>query len=466
MTARLAPGPFLLAATLLGTLLLGAGCRHNVYELELTPEQESLDRQLTCWSEPRTEGGRTQALPADELRRLAQEYAAPLDPTAQDKHHFQRKFTGRLPNDVGGAGYYLYWPSGLGETFVYLEEFRGTGLLAAEFRRRQEGVDRLVEHLLAWLKAEYAHEPEFDRLAVLIDREVRADLHDAAAWVWAYGVTSPDKALSAEQLAARLQLFLAQRGYVAPAELPAWRRALDEAQHGASQRLLERLQRLVASKLGHPADEAIPAGLAWLADERRLQASCEKYLASTPEYARLLAAWEEERKAKPDARRPHPHDVLAELLLAGLVPDLRIAPDDALRIRLHAGQRPFATNGAWNSDSGEVTWNAELPPRGFDRRQAPRLMYAAWAMPNRAAQVRHFGRVMLEGKALADYCLWVRGLTPDEAAAWETFVATLAADDDPFAKVQAFRFEAADPHVAAALQETPRRLLAPGPQNR
>lgn len=449
-------------ALLLALLLVTCGCQRNVYEIELQPDRESLDRKLVFWRENADGDGSLSAYDEADLRRIAALYGQAATNTGAVKHDFQRKFQGRTPDDVGGSGYYVHWSTSLGATSGYIEEFRGDGDLVAEFERRQKAFDRLVDHLLAWLKSEYAQEPHFDEIAQLVDVELRGDVRNIAAWVWAYGVTSPDKPLQHEVVAARLEMYLARRGYVAPDELPAWRRAFSDMNDQQPGRLLELLQRLVASKLGHLADKPPPEWLAWMTDLPRLEASLEKYLSGTPEYTQALAAWEKKRKEDPEAAKPRTQDVVPQMVLGAILPEIHLDPDDHLSIKLLSGVEPFATNGQWQAAEGQVVWKAELLPRGIDARQSPRLAFALWSKPNDEAQKKHLGKVALDGTKLAEYCFWHRGLTPAESAGWDKLVASLDGDADSWARLRAFRFAGGDASSPpGALLETPRRLLLP-----
>ena len=57
--------------------------------------------------------------------------------------------------------------------------------------------------------------------------------------------------------------------------------------------------------------------------------------------------------------------------------------------------------------------------------QAPAICYALWAEPDVTAQTEQFGKIFLNGKNLMGYIAWLKGLTAEEAAQWNSFLKTL-----------------------------------------
>ena len=96
-------------------LFIASGCSHNVYEIEMQHTSAGLERKLTCW---RKSGKEIEAMPGDELKRIAAGYNATVEPPLDRQHVFQGTFNEKLPEDVGGAGFYARNESPLGSRSI------------------------------------------------------------------------------------------------------------------------------------------------------------------------------------------------------------------------------------------------------------------------------------------------------------------------------------------------------------
>jgi hypothetical protein len=107
-----------------------------------------------------------------------------------------------------------------------------------------------------------------------------------------------------------------------------------------------------------------------------------------------------------------------------------------LELKLHSGQKPYATNGQWDEQAASLSWSENL------RQDAPLpvFCFALWSQPERAFQEAHFGKVLLSGEELAEYVLWYRGLDSREAAEWDRFMAGCKPGGDLKTALEAFRF--------------------------
>jgi hypothetical protein len=105
-------------------------------------------------------------------------------------------------------------------------------------------------------------------------------------------------------------------------------------------------------------------------------------------------------------------------------------------VKLTLNQAPNHTNGKWQD--GRVIWDASLDAS----RPLPALCYASWSQPDRQFQETHFGRVLLDGDELMQYCLWENGLSTDQAREWKTFLSGLQRDPELKKKLEAFRLVA------------------------
>lgn len=455
----------------LAILFLVSGCEHDVYDLLLQPRATGMQRTLV-YSRIDTDEAQNEVLKLvlqAELDRLAVLYGMPTVPAAARRFTFVREFPERTPDDVGGAGYCRCWPSSLGSLGVYVERFRGSDDQAAEVEKRLQAADRLVALLRDWLETRLGRAADWDRLQAFLADACRRDLHNLVLVAWA-GHFVEDSGLAGTAAKdgwftmARVLLFLAERGYLLPQELPAWLRACREQEqtHGNLAPLAPLIASALARRAGLAEDSAVVVALRRELMRAQLQDDVEGYLAHTPEWQARLAAWQAEHIAHPETAAPVPTDVLADLALlaAGFGPGS--GGDGELRLRLRLTVEPFQANGTWDAAKRDVSWRATLvgPAR------TPYLAYASWSEPDEARQTQRFGRTVLRGEALGDYALWVHGLDAKEAAEWEAFLDRLRPAGDPAARLAEFRFEsemAAGPpteeNLAASHAQPGRKLL-------
>lgn len=81
---------------------------------------------------------------------------------------------------------------------------------------------------------------------------------------------------------------------------------------------------------------------------------------------------------------------------------------------------PFLTNGDWDESLSKIHFRTKVFPAHDRRRIAPPVFHAAWSVPDSEAQENAFERVVLEGQALAEYCIWERTLSEEDAHLWTT----------------------------------------------
>ena len=85
-----------------------AGCNTDHYEIELTPDGESMKRDLTVWCEEESDGKtRIVALSEKDFQRITAAYQQPAAGAKAKKYRFSSRFREAVPDDVGGAGWYL-----------------------------------------------------------------------------------------------------------------------------------------------------------------------------------------------------------------------------------------------------------------------------------------------------------------------------------------------------------------------
>jgi hypothetical protein len=126
-----------------------------------------------------------------------------------------------------------------------------------------------------------------------------------------------------------------------------------------------------------------------------------------------------------------------------------------LVVKLSTPSAPVNTNGRWDETNRCVLWEADLEQR-TDTNCVPTVCYASWSQPDEPYQRQHFGRILLSGESLVQYCLWRGGLNEKQAGEWEALLAGLQASEKMDAKVQAFRFSEEPPQPASESQPQPR----------
>jgi len=417
--------------------LLGADCIGVRYEIALEPKEDGLQRTITAASAQEGPDGRRAIMPdKNELKRIAALYgqAAPTGDAVTGT------FSYRTPADVGGAGFYARLSSPMGTAFGYVERIRGNDDLAGQIDRIRHGADKTVDLLAGWLRAELGRSPQCDRLCAFIKGPFRRDLENVALAFWAGKFSSdhepPGHAEAAQKdLAARLAVYVLERGYIRADDVPTIVRAAQTDQPGT---IFKLIQRLVATKMGIPADRAVPKSLAFLAGPKTAEASLKAYLAGTEQYKGLLKAHRQEQ-AEPDDTPdpPDPMEVLLEPLVDLAVPFWGfLTRADQVTLALATGVEPMHHNGTWVPQGGKVTWKTTIRTGDKAKGQLPAVFWAVWGKPNRALQTKHFGKVLLADERLVEYGLWYAGLTRAEAGRWDAFVADLTPGDDPETKAR------------------------------
>jgi hypothetical protein len=435
------------------------GCEHDHFVVEVTPDGETFQRKLTCWHLYGEGDKEIRPLAPEKLTRIGKLYEKTETVEGGKKHLFTGRFTGQTPADVGGAGSYTHFTSPLGSTSSYVERFRGSDDLEAELSQRRAAADQLTDLAIGWLESELGQQPGFEQLKKFLDRDLRQDLKNLALYGWAGDAMKTQQSDLGTEFLLRAAQYLCERGYASPKDAPGLARAAFSEDPAP---LLKHLQRLVARKMGLPADRPLPDALAFLSDPQRLRASWNKYGSTTELFQKRLKKWKEEKQTDPNATQPTPEDLLIELV-GQLVFEFRLfAADDTLELKLHSGQKPYATNGQWDEQAASLSWSEDL------RHDAPLpvFCFALWSQPERAFQEAHFGKVLLSGEELAEYVLWYRGLDSREAGEWDRFIAGCKPGADLKPALETFRFSGdrqPDPNKPdekpASLADTPRGLI-------
>jgi len=421
--------------------LVVTGCPHNDYLVQLQPRGHTIERTLVFYREDgvntNTGSPNYQAFDAAELAAISSLYPAQGLTRDGERYVVRGEFTNELPNDVGGAGAYTNLTTSLGEAGFYVERFRGNDDLAAMSEQRCQAADQLGDLIAGWSQMELGPEPGYDKLRQFLEADFRRDLLNLAAYGWDGQLTGAYHTNAGEEFAVRFGQYLFQRAYFTIGEIPDLFR---EASENDTQALLRRIQRLVVRKMGVPETEPVPASLAFLADQTTMEQSFDKYLAGTDLYRAKLKQWEEDKKLKPDTKQPEPLEVASDAI-GNLVEfdSNSFGQPDHLAVRLSLPSSPVHSNGRWDEALQQVVWETSIEER-TNASHIPFFCYASWAQADQAYQKKHFGRVVLAGDELTQYCLWRNSQDEQEGAEWDAFVASLQPGSGLAERLDAFRF--------------------------
>jgi hypothetical protein len=463
-------------------VLLVTGCPREEYTVELTPQGDVIERKLTFFQADGSDANGApnyQAVSTNELAAIARVYP-PGGLVEKDNwlHVATGKFSGAMPADIGGAGSYTNYSGPLGHAAVYLERFRGDDDLATSTTRRLRAADKLTELVLGWSRAELGNEPRYNNLRTFLDQDFRRDVQNLGLYWWQSCLLSVSGTKNQEEFAARFGQYLLERGYLKLEDLPGLLKML-----GANDNRFpsEWVRRLVMTKLGLPATEATPKSLAFLKDNDTMEASWEKYLATTDEYKHRLWKWRRQNfsaeylnwsglkkqiggifrapstnsPTKATAQpRPRP-EAIAEELIQELF-NGGTSGDNRLTVTIALTAPPLNTNGRWDEAARKVRWESNLAHAPGSEPEPAVFCYAAWSEPEAAFQKEHFGRVILKGDELMSYCLWRAGLAAPRIAEWDALMNSLRPQEEIKAKLDAFHFsDEAKIAPAAAGTQTP-----------
>lgn len=428
-----------------GLFAVFAGCRSYHYEIELIPDQDAIQRQLTCWFADNAKDDEWTILnfPADTLSKIASAYGATPDEKRDKKHTFRSRFTGKMPVDLENSGTYTRWTSPFGAAYLYLERFGGNDDIAGQIDARRKACSRLIAQSIGWLESELGKEAKWNDVRQWLDVDVRRDLENISFTILASGPDSAESVSDQHVFAGRLLQYLVERGYLEPRELAKF-------SSGDADPFLETVDRLVGRRLGLADDAPRPMAMAFLRDENSATASLDRYLRETPEFQALMNEWNKLKKDSPDAREPEPIDVVASLVESSFV-ELNLFGDATkLDIVLVTGVKPFATNGAWEEDGQKIRWKGTMN----GKQGLPTIFQAYWCEPNSAEQEMHFGWLALAEEELFNYVLWYNSLGKNDRDEWNAFIAALRPGADLVSKLTSFRFSS-DPPLAPNLTLIP-----------
>ena len=425
--------PFALVAM----AFLVTGCPHNQYIVQLKPHGIGIERTLVFYREDGTNAGAPvyQSFATNELAAITALYPVAGLTNEGQRHIARGDFTNAMPSDIGGAGVFTNLTTSLGAASFYVERFRGNDDVAGMTERHFKAADQVTDLFLGWSRLELGREPGYHKLRQFLDGDFRRDLKNMGAYWWEGQLVSNYKTNANEEFIVRFGQYLGERGYFTTGEIPDMFR---DASGNDTPVLLRRIQRLVARKMGVPGTNPMPASLAFLADESAMEKSFEKYLAGTDLYRSKLKQWEKDKKLKPDAKRPEPSEVAGDAI-GGLVEFDLSGQSDHLVVRLSLSSPPVHTNGRWDEALKQVVWESDIEDK-TKVFHLPFSCYASWAAADREFQEMHFGKVVLTGDELTQYCLWRCSQSRQSGNEWDAFLAGLQPGNGLVEQLDAFRF--------------------------
>lgn len=440
------------------------------YTVELTPAGDGFERKLTCSKNASSE----QRSHIGELYRKQ-----------QGKHIFVGIFT-NVPNDINESGSFMHLNTQMGTSSLYTERFRGSDDVYARLEKGYRSIDILVDLLIGWFEMELGHEPNFEMLRTFCSQNLRQDIKNIYVYIYVGTIVSqmqtdghidmeessegePTEHVEqssqtetteyVEEFAARAYHYFAARGYFDQIQLPDMAGAMNYAENRDDCGwLMTIIQRFIAGKMGYQDSTELPASLSFLSDAETAKVSFEKYIRASEVYKN---AWEKKKLEEddPNAEPPEAWEAIyTETGIFDWFPFRLFADKYTYKVSLSCGAKPVGSNGKWDEQTKTLTWSATTP-EGSSGWQT--FFYAAWSMPNKQFQTEHFGKLVLKGENLAEYCLWREGLTQKDAEEWDKFLLSLGPGTELPAQLASFRFTA-DPAGTTGLANVPRELILSG----
>jgi hypothetical protein len=411
-------------------LLLAGGRQRGQYHISMSVDGDTLTRELR-YTKPHKENESPPPIEVEEARHLAQVYGVDV-PVASSEIVVSGSFTGATPTDIGGAGSLQYLRSPLGEAWIYIERFRGTDQPRASLVDREAAADELADIVRDWFRIELKGIADAERVVTFLDTDYRTDLRELVTFVWLAeamnDVSESDPARDHEMLM-RIGTYFVERGYVDITKLPelvklSWNDTDEEFRLIVNRALARRLDLDLSRdewaflKTRGTVEQSLDAALR---DDPRLRDYVRRVSPNGPETGVPASAW------------------VGDVSMRAF--GMSLQGGDALSVRLKLEDAPFQTNGEWNPAEKCAMWNRGLPLReAKSSHPLPAFLYAEWSTPNAAFQQAHFGKTVLAGQTLLEYCTWSSGLADDQRQAWDEFVATLKPGPGLAAKIQGFVF--------------------------
>jgi len=449
--------PSRLAMVCLGVVVLaGGGCQQRRVRVEMAPDEQGMNRSFA-----------TNTLDKAGRARLAEAYGrdAKRD-QGTGGVRVAGTFADSLPSEVGNQSGITTLDSDLGRTWFYFESFLGDpndplGLERDDWvglQRRMAAGELWIRLFGRWAERQIADPSKREEFRAYIDADLvplanntmlRYGAMQAAAQSNRVGATIRERQQSGprtpeeafwQRLFVPLLLCLAECDQAA-------RSARPQAAGAVGLFTAEETHQLLLLSLDGNAGGA---SRAWSLEEIFLPAMARQVRRFRPQTTRITtadllaigisfffhtsssrdrdalmldsAAFSEDEKARirggdRSVALPPPY---------GLDPR-RTAKSTRAEVRLKTRDEPYLTNGVWNPAEGEVVFDAALHDALNRTVLYQPIYYAAWSRAAESRQQACFGRIIMRGDALANYCIWLEVLGETRAAEWTGLVDRLAA---------------------------------------
>ncbi len=399
-------------------LLIIAGCEEYKYCIEMKPCGQGVERKLTC----------PDNLTEDKRAAIAKLYEKQID-----SNIFWGTFDANLPNDLGGAGFYTTFRTDMGQATLYSERFGGNDNVNDTLEKVRMIADRGVDFFIGWLEHELGDDPNFARLKVFCNENVRHDVKNLAVYFWLSDNSLKTQNNTSEEMFMRMVHYVMERGYLRPKRMYFF----VAGSMADVEQIFQLLRQWIADKMNYSSPEIATERLGFLSDTKRVEQSTNGYVRTTDFFAK---AWEAKKLQENDPNSEPPQIDVGDLILhdIDLEFDFFSWSKRKVEVKLACPNEPFHTNGEWNQLASQVVWASTIA--GDEK--LPTFFYAAWSEPNREYQQEHFGRVVLANEDLAQYCIWRENLDEGKAQEWDSFILSLNPGEDLIGRLNTFQFSA------------------------
>jgi hypothetical protein len=225
-----------------------------------------------------------------------------------------------------------------------------------------------------------------------------------------------------QEILARAAAYIFERGYIEPRDIPLLQRGLSSGDDDQAEKMIKKLLTRMSAQAGITDAKFISRLASLLIDHNYIERSFKAYLQTTPQYKKLI---KDRKPAKDDADEDSMLTSARRLLFddqfkKAIHFHLDIFGSGArLELQLTLPVTPDIANGKWNPKQRTIAWKGPLTSRDGKTTTLPEICYALWSEPNEKFQKARFGKTILSGKKLMDYCIWREVLSDDEAKLWD-----------------------------------------------